>query len=137
MKVSKILSSICSLLSAIFAVLFLFIGLTSLNATGLGRIGIIFILPALISLVIILIDFLITIGKIKNGLFYSCLISLVKLGFIIVLMPSTIYNYNYQQQYGYSNLEFDIYLIVFLIIISIPSIINSIRLFSLRRQIKN
>ena len=55
---------------------------------------------------------------------------------IIILIPSTIYEYQYELQYGVSNLKFDLILIISLIVITIPSMLNAIRLIILRTNNK-
>ena len=66
-KISKVISIICSIIGLIFSSFGLIIGLQSIGAPGLGGIGVIFIMPSVIALLVILFDFLITLGKIKKG----------------------------------------------------------------------
>lgn len=93
-------------------------------------------LRTFIALIIIVLDFFITVDKIKRGLIYSCISNLIKIGIIILFITSTIYDYKYEMQYGVSDLNFDLILIVFLIVITIPSILNTIKLISLRKHNK-
>lgn len=118
----------------IFSLFGLIYGLKSFNADGFGRLGVIFIMPSVISLIIIVLDFFITIGKIKRGLIYSFIISLIKIGIIVLLIPITFHDYKYEMQYGQSNFKFDLILIISLIIVTIPSILNTINLISLRKR---
>ena len=87
-----------------------------------------------IVLIIIILDFLVTIGKIKKGLIYSVISSLIKVGSILILIPSFIYDYKYEMQYGVSDLKFYFILIIMLIVIAMPSILNTIKLIALRKK---
>ena len=127
-KIQKVISIICSTLGFILSLFGLKLSLQSIGADGWGQLGVIFIIPSVFALLIIVLDFLITVGKIKKGLIYSCISCLIKIGIIILFIPSTIYDYKYELQYGVSNLDFDLILIVLLVIITIPSILNTIRL---------
>ncbi len=135
-KITKIISIICSGLGFIFSLFGLICGLQSINADGWAELGIIFILPSLIACLNIVLDFLVTIGKMKKGLIYSCISALIKIIIIILLIPYTINEYKYQLQYNVSNFSFGLILIISLIVITIPSIINIIKLFSLRKENK-
>lgn len=75
-----------------------------------------------------------TIDKIKRGLIYSCVSSIIKICIIIYFIPITIYDYNYQMQYGVSNLSFDLILLVFLILVTIPSVLNVIKILKLKHK---
>ena len=133
-KTKKTISIICSVIGFILSAIGLMAGIDSIDAEGLGGIGVIFIMPSLILLVIILLDFLITVDKIKKGLIYSFIISLVKIGFIVLFIPSTMYDFNYQMEFGTSNLSFDLIVIALIVIIAIPSVFNVIKL-SNKKQI--
>ncbi len=135
-KMQKVISIICSVLGFILSLLGLKLGFQGINADDWGQLGVIFIIPSVFALLIIVLDFLITIGKIKKGLIYSCISTLIKIGIIILFIPSTIYDFKYELQYGASNLDFDLILIVLLVIITIPSILNTIRLNFLRKNNK-
>ncbi len=135
-KIQKAISIMCSVLGIILSLFGLTLGLQSIGANVFDQLGIIFIIPSIFVLLIIVFDFLITVGKIKKGLIYSCISTLVKIGITILLIPSTIYDYKYELQYGVSNLNFNLILIVFLVIIAIPSILNTISLSSLRKSNK-
>ena len=128
-KIKKTISIICSLIVFLFALLGLILGLQSIGADGWGRLGVIFIMPSIFALLIIILDFLITIEKIKRGLVYSYISSLIKIGIIVLFIPSTIYDYKYE-----INLAFDLILIVLLMIAIIPSILNIIKLTISRKS---
>ncbi len=130
MKKSVVLSVI-GLVLAIFALL---LGLQSIGVDGMGQLGIIFIVPSFFAFIIIAFDLLVTIDKIKRGLIYSCVSSIIKICIIIYFIPITIYDYNYQMQYGVSNLSFDLILLVFLILVTIPSVLNVIKILKLKHK---
>lgn len=94
MKESKVkkISIICSILGFILSLFSLIIGLQSIGTNSWERLGIIFIMPSIIALIIIILDFLIAVDKIKKGLIYSCIISVIKIGIIIYIIPITIYD---------------------------------------------
>lgn len=127
-KISKIISIICGIIGLIVSVFGLIIGLESIGADGLDAIGVIFIMPSIVAFIIILVDFLITLGKIKKGLIYSWINSIIKIGIILCFIPITIDDYMYEMKYGASNLTFDLIVIILLTIITIPSITNIIKL---------
>ena len=133
-EISKVISIICGLLGFILSLLGLTFGLQSIGAEGWGQLGVIFIMPSVIALIIIVLDCLITVNIIKRGLIYSCISSLIKIGIIVLFIPNTIYNYKYEMKYGVSNLDFDLILIFLLTIVAIPSILNTIKLISLRKN---
>lgn len=133
-RIQKIISIICSILGFILSLYGLILGLQSISADDLGQLGIILIMPSIFALIIIVLDFLITIDKIKRGLIYSCISSLIKIGIIACFVPSIIYDYKYEIQYGISNLSFDLILIVSLAIVTIPSILNIIKLITFRKK---
>lgn len=135
-KIKKTISIVCSLIVFLFALLGLITGLQSIGADGWGQLGVIFIMPSIFALLIIILDFLITIEKIKKGLVYSYISSLIKIGGIVLFIPSTIYDYKYEMKFGVSNLNFDLILIVLLIVAIIPSILNIIKLTILRKSQK-
>lgn len=112
----------------------LIVGLQGITATGWEAIGTIFIFPSIIVCLNILLDYLLTIDKIKKGLIYSCISAIIKIIIIIILIPNTIYEYKCELQYGSSNLVFNLILIISLIIITIPSIINTNKLIFLKRK---
>lgn len=130
MKKSVVLSVI-GLVLAIFALL---LGLQSIGVDGMWQLGIIFIVPSFFAFIIIAFDLLVTIDKIKRGLIYSCVSSIIKICIIIYFIPITIYDYNYQMQYGVSNLSFDLILLVFLILVTIPSVLNVIKILKLKHK---
>ncbi len=130
MKKSVVLSVI-GLVLAIFALL---LGLQSIGVDGMGQLGIIFIVPSFFAFIIIAFDLLVTIDKIKRGLIYSFVSSIIKICIIIYFIPITIYDYNYQMQYDVSNLSFDLILLVFLILVTIPSVLNVIKILKLKHK---
>ena len=123
-KISKIISIICSIIGLILSLLGLVAGLQSIGAPDFGGIGVIFILPSVIALLVILFDFLITLDKIKKGLIYSCINSIIKIGIIACFISTAISDYKYEIKFGVSNLNFDIIVILALTIVIIPSILN-------------
>lgn len=133
-KIQKVISIICSIIGLILASYGLLMSLQSIGADGWGQLGVIFIMPSIIALTVIVFDFLITVGKIKRGLIYSCINSLIKICIIGCVIPSTIYDYKYEIKYGVSNLYFDLILIVALTIITIPSILNITKLIKLKNK---
>ncbi len=133
-RISKVISIICSIIGLILSSYGLIIGLQSIGADGLGQIGVIFIIPSIIALLVIVFDFLITLDKIKKGLIYSCINSIIKLIIIGCFIPSTIHEYKYEINYGVSNFDFNLIVIVALTIITIPSILNIIKLFKLKNK---
>ena len=54
---------------------------------------------------------------------------------MICFIPNTISEYKYEMEFGASNFEFDIIVIVALIIVTIPSILNSIKLVKVKKEI--
>ena len=133
-KISKVISIICSIIGLIFSSFGLIMELQSIGAPGWGGLGVIFIMPSVIALLVILFDFLITLGKIKKGLIYSCINSIIKIGIIACFIPTTISDYKYEMKFGVSNLDFDIIVIVLLTIVSIPSILNIIKLIKSKKK---
>lgn len=133
-KISKVISIICSIIGLILSSYGLIISLQSIGADGWGRLGVIFIMPSVIALLVIVFDFLITLDKIKRGLIYSCINSIIKIGIIGCFIPSTISDYNYEIEYGVSNLSFDLLIIVALTIITIPSILNIIKIIKSKNK---
>ena len=53
---------------------------------------------------------------------------------MICFIPNTISEYKYEMEFGASNFEFDIIVIVALIIVTIPSILNSIKLVNVKKK---
>lgn len=135
-KVQRIISIICSIVGLIISLYGLLAGLESIGSTGFGGLGVIYIFPSIIALIIIILDLLITVDKIKKGLVYSCISSLIKIVTIICFIPSTIYNFKYEAEYGVSNLSFDLLIIFLLVIILIPSILNIIKLIKFKKNSK-
>lgn len=133
-KIKKIISIICSLIVFLSASLGLMLGLRSIGADGWDKLGVIFIMPSIFSLLIIILDFFITIEKIKRALVYSYFSSLIKIGIIVLFIPSTIYDYKYEIEYGVSNLRFDFTLIVLLMIATIPSVLNIMKLTTSKKS---
>lgn len=133
-KISKVISIICSIIGLNLSSIGLIMGLQSIGAPGWGELGVIFIMPSVIALLVILFDFLITLDKIKKGLIYSCINSIIKIGIIACFIPTTISDYKYEMKFGASNLDFDIIVIVLLTIVTIPSILNIIKLIKSKKK---
>ena len=133
-KISKVISIICSIIGLILSSFGLINGFQSIGAPGWGGLGVIFIMPSVIALIVILFDFLITLDKIKKGLIYSCINSIIKIGIIACFIPTAISDYKYEMKFGVSNLEFDIIVIVLLTIVTIPSILNIIKLIKSKKK---
>ena len=92
----NIISIICSIIGVIFALFGLKLGLDSINASEWGVLGTIFILPSIGALTIVVLDFLITINKIKKGFIYSLISSLIKIVIILLLILNSINEYKYE-----------------------------------------
>lgn len=135
-KMQRIISIICSILGVIISLYGLIVGLRSIGTNGWGQLGVIFIIPSVIALIVIILDFFITVDKVKRGLVYSCISSIIKIGIILCLIPSTFSNYKYEVQHNVSNLSFNLILITLLMIITIPSILNIKKLISSRKKSK-
>ncbi|MBQ2836179.1 MAG: hypothetical protein IJE68_05035 [Clostridia bacterium] len=133
-KISKVISIICSIIGLILSSYGLIIGLLSIGASGWGGLGVIFIMPSVIALLVILFDFLITLGKIKRGLIYSCINSIIKIGIIACFIPTAFSDYKYEMKFGVSNLDFDIIVIVILTMVTVPSILNIIKLIKSKKN---
>lgn len=133
-KISKVISIICSIIGLILSSFGLIIGLQSIGAPGWGGLGVIFIMPSVIAVLVILFDFLITLGKIKKGLVYSCISSIIKIGIIACFIPTAISDYKYEMKFRVSSLGFDIMVIVVLTIVTIPSILNIIKLINSKKK---
>ena len=133
-KISKVISIICSIIGLIFSSFGLIIGFQSIGAPGWEGLYVIFIMPSVIALIVILFDFLITLDKIKKGLIYSCINSIIKIGIIACFIPIAISNYIDEMKFRVSNLDFDIIVIVLLTIVTIPSILNIIKLIKSKKK---
>lgn len=133
-KIQQVISIICSIIGLILSSYGLLMSLQSIGADGWGQLGVIFIIPSTIALTVIVFDFLITVGKIKGGFIYSCINSIIKICIIGYVISSIISDYKYEIQYGVSNLDFDLILIVALTIITIPSILNMVKLIKSKNK---
>lgn len=133
-KISKVISIICSIIGLILSSFGLIMGIQSIGAPGWEGLGVLFIMPSVIALLIILFDFLITLDKIKKGLIYSCINSIIKIGIISCFISTTISDYKYEMKFGVSDLKFDIIVIVLLTIVTIPSILNIIKLIKSKKK---
>lgn len=133
-KILKVISIMCSIIGLIISLFGLIMGLSSIGESGFEGIGVIFIMPAVIVLLVILFDFLITIDKVKSGLIYSCINSLIKISIIACLIPIVISEYNYEIKFGISNFGFVMVIIIILTMITIPSILNIIKLIKLKKK---
>ena len=129
--ISKVISIICSIIGLILSSFGLIMGLQSIGASGWEKLGVIFIIPSVIVMLVIIFDFLITIDKIKKGLIYSCINSIIKIGIICCLLLAAISDY----KFGTSNLELYIIVIVGLIVITIPSVLNIIKLIKSKKKL--
>ena len=112
-KKLKILSIFCSAIGLCFSLFLLVIGLQSIGAEGWDKLGIIFIIPAIIGSIIIILDILVTIDKFKRGFFYSLISSIIKIVIMIILISDGMNEY----------------FIYYFIIVTIPSIIHMYKLF--------
>lgn len=121
-KILRIVSIICSIIGLILSSFGFLTGIMSIGVSGLGRIGILFIMPSAIVLLVIVFDFLITLDKIKRGLIYSCINSILKICIIEWFLQDI------------SSPDFAIIAIVGLIIITIPSILNIIKLINSKKK---
>jgi nitric oxide reductase large subunit len=126
-----IISIICSIIGLILSSFGLIMGLQSIGASGWEKLGVIFIIPSVIVMLVIIFDFLITLDKIKKGLIYSCINSIIKIGIICCLLLAAISDY----KFGTSNLELYIIVIVGLIVITIPSVLNIIKLIKSKKKL--
>lgn len=133
-KISKVISIICSIIGLILSSFGLITGLQSIGAPGWGGLGVIFIMPSLIAILVILFDFLITLDKIKKGLIYSCFSSIIKTCILARFIPIVIYDCKYEMEFGVSNLDFDIIVIATLTMVSIPSILNIVKLIKSKKK---
>ena len=129
--ISKVISIICSIIGLILSSFGLIMGLQSIGASGWEKLGVIFIIPSVIVMLVIIFDFLITLDKIKKGLIYSCINSIIKIGIICCLLLAAISDY----KFGTSNLELYIIVIVGLIVITIPSVLNIIKLIKSKKKL--
>lgn len=127
-KTLKIVSFIYSIIGLILALMGLIVGLLSLKVTDFGKIGAIFILPSITAFIIIFLDYFNCSNKIKNGLKYSYISSIIKIIIIACCIPEAVDDYMYELKYGESNFDFDLILIISLTLVAIPSILNIITL---------
>ncbi len=128
----KKLSIFCSILGFLSWLFYLIIGLDSRNASGWDSLGTILIKPSIIALIIIVIDFLITIDVIKHGYKYSYIISVLKVVVAFLILVFLIK----------ANSDFNLQLIIMIFLpitlITIPSLINIKKYEYLKKeQIKN
>ncbi len=119
-NIPRVISIICSVICLAATSYGLLVGLLGLSATEWpDALNTIFLLPSLIIFPICLFDFLIATDKIKKGLVFSCVNSIIKVGIIIVIFINA----------RYRNLsDFEVLAIVFFTIMSITSIINMLKL---------
>lgn len=133
-KILKGFAVICCCIGILMSLLSFYAGVISANADGFGRLGVLFVIPSLFALLVIMFDLLITANVIKIGFLYSCISSLLKLDITLRLLPYTISELREEMENGYSNFDLFFWLVTFLIIIAIPSVINT---FSRWRGFKN
>lgn len=124
----KTISLICSMLGFCATLFGLYLGISSIGASGLGELGVIFIAPSLIAFVFVLVDFLISIDKIKKGLVFSWVSSCIKIGLLLRILMGSVGELIEEIRMGDSNLYFIIVLFVFLFITAIPSVLNIYKL---------
>ena len=132
----KGISVICSIIGFIVSSFGLTMGLNSIGAPGWGGLGVIFIMPSILAFILVLFDFLISIDKIKKGLTYSVISTLIKIGGIALLIPSTMYSFQQEMKGNLSNLQFDLTCIILLAIVAVPSILNTVKFINLKKQEK-
>ncbi len=121
----KNIAVIFSWIGIILACLALLVSFTGIGAKGFERLGIILLGPSLLAIGDLVGDAIIA-SKEKKMFVYSLIESVIKIILLVLMIPSAIYDYNYQMKYGFSNLDFDIIVINFLVIMLIPSLMNMI-----------
>ncbi len=114
------ISATCCFIGLFLAIYVLLIGISSLDSSGWNSLGSIFIIPAAITTVFLVLDLLITLGVVKNILIYSIISSLVKLFPFYLFMP------------GFNPIIFILLIILFVC----PSILNIV-IFIMNRKQKN
>ncbi len=124
MKNKKVIAIIICTLCLLISFLGLIMGICSINASGFGQIGVIFILPSIFAISIITIDLLITLDIIKKGLIFSYISTLIKLGIAIFALPNLYGEIIYEMNYGVSNLLVYLFLIIPCILLILPSVFN-------------
>ena len=77
-----------------------------------------------------------TLNNIKKGLIYSCISSIFKIGIIACFILDAISEYKYEIKFGASNFNFDMIVIVTLTIVTIPSILNLIKLIKIKKTLQ-
>ncbi|MBQ6476949.1 MAG: hypothetical protein IJI43_00710 [Bacilli bacterium] len=114
-ETSKNISTVCYIIGVLAALYGLILGLKNI-----GGLGIIFVIPSAVALIIISLDYgiIIATDKVNGALGYSIISSLIKVGCIISLISEGDY--------------FALILIILLIVVLIPSFFNTIRLLYLR-----
>ena len=125
-KILKGFAVICCCIGILMSLLSFYAGVVSASADGFGRLGVLFVIPSLFALLVIIFDLLITANVIKIGFLYSCISSLLKLSITLRLLPYTISELREEMENGYSNFDLLFWLVTFLIIIAIPSVINTV-----------
>lgn len=122
-KITKSISFMCSIISFMLSSNLLIISLQSIGETGWEALGVLLIIPSAILFLVVLFDFLITLGKIKKGVTYSCVGSIMKISLIPMIIDAN----------GGID-SFVILIIISLIIITIPSVLNFIRLIYIKKK---
>lgn len=130
----KTFSGICCIPGLLIPVYGLGIGFSSITADGFGGLGVLLLIPSIYALLTTGFDLLITVNVIKIGFLYSFASCVLKLGIAAYCIRYAISEYKENLEYGYSDFDFLIQIIVFLAIIAIPSVINT---FSRWRGFKN
>ena len=120
---------ICSVIGLIISAFLLLIGINSIGASGWNSLGTILILPAIVFIIVLAIDFIIAYFNINNGYYYSCVIIAIKLIpilFFIFLAIREIY-LSFIRSNFVSNLDFYLMATGFFVFITVPSVCNAFR----------
>lgn len=126
-KAEKIMSIICSIIGFIVSSIFLVSEITEILFGGFGVYESFVLIPfSIIVYINILRDFLISIDKSKDGLKYAYISCIIK--FILILLLILIFIRDSQLEYGTIQLENNIIAFVLMIIITIPSAFNIMKL---------
>ena len=133
-ETSKNISTVCYIIGVLAALYGLILGLKNI-----GGLGIILVIPSAVALIIISLDYGITIAtdKVNGALGYSIISSLIKVGCIILFIPKAIMDLKEFIKYSNSYYFFNLEIIILLIVVLIPSFFNTIRLLYLRDKESN
>ena len=123
-KIFKTTSIIFSILGlSIVLATFLF-SVADIEENGPDSMRVFWIAPCTLCMVVIIIDFLITLSIFKGGFLFSSFSSVVKMGIMIFLIPRIVEAYFVHSEALLSEINF----FVFTLIILIPSLFNMLRL---------